>query len=538
LLAQIAIVVACVLEFTGITSDKLWDDEANTAIFAENFLEKGTLNAWNGTNLIGYRDGAELDENLDNVYMPPLQYWLAAVGITFLGDDELGLRAPFALVGLLCLAALALLARHLFGDDFPWWLPVWLAALSPAFLLYMRNARYYAPGAALSVALLACAFGRIESRRGLAIRAVAAIACSALLVLTNYFNALGALAALPLALLFRESKSRRNAVVCALAIVTAGAVGGYVLLTANPFGRPVPRPEEMVGFQRYATLLLWNLRDLGTFEFLPVTLIPALALPFAVKSLSHLRGVALRGAAVLAALLLAVASIVAFSPQSVSRSTIADMRYLVPAIPMGALATAAVIRILWEIARPLAIAVACLVVFSNIPHLGFLGTENGYLPPKKIQCTLCRYAEEITGDRTTSTEALIDYIQKLPTDDVLLIFPPFMAYSPMYYLPDRKFCCQLRSGHALNAALRDSLPDYLFWEKAKIDTGLVNARMPGDTEGPLTIRKIPMGRYELLETLDIPARDSSRPEIPWHAFDGDDTKIVPHEEFHVITVTR
>ncbi len=533
-----AIAVTCVLEFTGISSDKFWDDEANTAIFAQNLLAKGKLNAWNGTNLIGFRDGAELDGDLDNVFMPPMQYWIAAAGNATLGDDEFGLRAPFAILGLLCVAAVALLARNLFGGDSPWWLPAWLTALSPAFLLYMRNCRYYAPGAALTIGLFACVFGRIEGRRALSLRAAAAIACAALLMFTNYFNAVGALAALPFALLFPESRRRRNAIVIAVAWATAAAVGAYILVTANPFARPVPRPDDMRGLARLATLAWWNLRDLGTFEFLPVTLLPALALPFLFRRLGHLRDVAARGLAVLGMLLVSVAVVVAFSPQSVSKSELGDMRYLVPAIPLGTLATAAVLRILWALARPLGVAVACLAVFSNIPHLGFTGLNNSYLPPKGIQCTLCRYAEEIVTDRTTATEAFIDYIKTIPEDEVLLVFPPFMAYSPMYYLPERKFCCQLRTGHAMTDALRGELRDYLYWEKARIGRALISAPMPRAPSGPLTIRGIPLGRYRFLETLDVPARDSSRPEIPWHAFPGEDIRAFPYNRFYVVTVER
>lgn len=533
-----AVAAACVLAFTGITNDKLWDDEANTAIFAQNLLAKGSLNAWNGRNVIGFRDGAELDENLDNVYMPPLQYGIAAAGITLLGDDELGLRAPFVLIGLACLVALAALARNLFGEGFPWWLPPWLAALSPAFLLYARNARYYSPGAALSVGLLACAFGRIGSRRALVVRAAAAAACAALLALTNYFNALLALGALPLALLLRESRSRRNAAVVAAAWAAAGGMGIYILLAANPFARPVPRPDEMAGVERLATLLWWNLRDLGTFEFLPVTVLPALALPFLVRRLAPLRDLSRRGLVVVGIALVGVVTTVAFSPQSASRSTIADMRYLVPVIPLGALATAAALRILWELARPAALVVACAVVFSNVPHLGFCGTFNNYLPPKGIQCTLCRYVEEVVTDRTTATEALVDYIRTIPEDEVLLIFPPFMAYSPMYYLPERRFCCQLRGSHALTAGLAAELPGYVFWEKADVGVGLIAAQLPGAPEGPLTIRGVPMGIYSYMATVDVPPRDCSRPEIPWHAFNGDDTKAVPHDRFHVVRVKR
>ena len=49
-----------------------WDDEANTAIYARNLLKTGELNAFDGRNLIGYSNGIELDQELNNVIISPL----------------------------------------------------------------------------------------------------------------------------------------------------------------------------------------------------------------------------------------------------------------------------------------------------------------------------------------------------------------------------------------------------------------------------------------------------------------------------------
>jgi hypothetical protein len=269
-----------------------------------------------------------------------------------------------------------------------------------------------------------------------------------------------------------------------------------------------------------------------------VALTPILALPFVLKRLAGLRGIAQAGIAVIGLVLVQVIATVAFSPQSGSRSYVADMRYLVPVIPLGAVATAAALRILWGLGRPIAVGAFCLVVFSNLPFLGFLGSFNGFLPPKGVQCTLCRYVEEVATDRTTTTEELIDYLAKIPEDEVLLVFPPFMGYSAMYYLPEREFCCQLRSSHPLTPALRAELPDYVFWERARIGRALVNAPRPLLPEGPLMIRGIDMGRFKYVDTLDIPARDCSRPEIPWHAFGGEDVRAQRYHKFFVVTVER
>ncbi len=539
-MSGIAIAVAGVLAFTGITNNKLWDDEANTAIFAQNLLETGQLIAWNGTNLIGFRDGAELDEDLVNVFMPPLQYWLAAVGIALFGGDELGLRALFVLAGLLCMIALALFARGMLGDRFPWYLPLWLTALAPAFLLYIRNCRYYSPGAALSIGLLACLAGRIHTGRGVFLRAFIAAVLSMLLMFTNYFNAAGALVALPFLLLFKTHRTRRHLIIGGAAYLCAGVAGVYMLMTHNPFASSVPRPDEMEGIERIATLFWWNLRDIGTFEFFPVILLPVLALPFLVKRLSSLVGEAKIGLAVVGMMLASVIVTTLFSPQSMSRSLVADMRYLVPLIPLGTVVTAVILRILWRLARPMAAGVLCLVIFSNIPHLGFCGTYNAYLPPRGMECTLCQYVGEVITDRTTNTEAIIDYIDKLPEDKVLLVVPPFMGYSPMYYLPDRRFCCQLLEDHPLSDELRKELPDYVFWERAHkhLDMALIAAMPPASKEGPLAIRGVNMGYYHYVDVLDVPARDCSRPEIPWHSFDGKNVKTKRHHRFFVVRLER
>ncbi len=539
-MSGIAIAVAGVLAFTGITANKFWDDEANTAIFAQNLLETGQLSAWNGTNLIGYRDGAELDENLVNIFMPPLQYWLAAVGISLFGGDELGLRVLFVLTGLLCMIALALFARGILGDRFPWYLPLWLTALAPAFLLYIRNCRYYSPGAALSIGLLACLAGRIHTGRGLLLRVLLAAVFSTLLMFTSYFNAAGTLVALPLLLLFKIHRTRRHLIVGGAAYLCAGIVGVYVLMTHNPFATSVPRPDEVEGIEKIATLLWRNLRDIGTFEFFPVVLLPVLALPFWVKRLASLVGEAKIGLAVTGMMLAAVIVTSMFSPQSVSGSTLADMRYLVPLIPLGAVVTAIILLILWRLARPMAVGALGLLIFSNILHLGFAGTHNAYLPTRGVECTLCQYVGEVTTDRTTNTEAIIDYLEKLPEDDVLLVVPPFMGFSPMYYLPERKFCCQLMEDHPLSDEIREELPDYLFWERAHrdLDVALINAMPPASKEGPLAIRRVNMGYYHYVGVLDIPARDCSRPEIPWHSFDGKDVKVKRHHRFFVVRLER
>jgi len=539
LLTGAALVVAAVLAFTGLGDNRFWDDEANTALFARNLLTNGELTGWDGTNLVGFRGGAELDENLINVYMPPLQYYVAAAGFLLLGEGTVAGRVPFVIIGLLGLLAVAVLARNLLGERFPWWVAPALLAVSPAYLLYIRNCRYYALGALFSVVLLAAFTSRIDTTRRLWAAAAVAAVATAGLMLTNYFYAASSLVAMLVLLLHARYRTRHHAVVIGVACAAAALIGAWVLTAMSPFGSDVLREDSTPAVERLFTLLRWHLAGIGTFEFFPVLLIAVLLAPFYSVRLRVQRPLALEGLVVVLAGLAMVAVTVAFSPQPVSKSLVADMRYLVPLIPLGAIPAGAALVLVWRTLRPLAIAIAALVVLTNVPHLGFLGGFNGFLEPRGATCTLCLYAREITvGDRTTVSEAVIDHLADFPPDAELFVHPGYMAYPAMFYLPDREFCCQIDEQHPLRDDLRAALPDRVFWERAAPDRGLINDKPPPANEGPLTILGHRLGVYRIYGVLDLPSKDCSRPEIPWHAFVADEVRSSPHFPYLIVELSR
>lgn len=533
-----AVAVAAALAFHGLDNHRLWDDEANTALFARNLLAYGELTAFDGTNLVGFRGGGELDENLVNVYMPPLQYWVAAAGFAILGQNTFTARAPFVLLGLCALALLAVFCRRLLGDGFPWWLPVTLTALSPAFLLYIRNCRYYAPGAFL-VLLLLVAF----THRGFRLRdqllAVAAICGSvALLFLNNYFNAFAGMAAVACLLGLREYRTRGHLPRLAAALIVSGIMAAHVWFNLNPFETENIRADTTPAVERFFTLLRWHLAGLGTFEFFPVALAPLLALPLLVRRLAGERTLAARALIVAGAMLLGIVATAATSPQSVSGSMIADMRYLVPLIPLGALVTAAVMVLLFRLWKPLAPAAFVLVCFTNLPHLGFLGDENGFLPPKGPQCTLCRYVAENADDWETPTEKVVAFLEPSAPGTQVLLIPGYMAYSPMFYRPDLRFCCQLEPDHPVREDLKSVLPGYVWWHRAAPDIGLVSRPPPPQPEGPLWVMKQFMGHYRVAGRVDAQPVDTSRPEIPWHAFSAAENATATYVPYVVMEIRR
>jgi hypothetical protein len=533
-----AVLIAAVLALIGLGNNLFWDDEANTALFARNLLEHGELTAWDGNNLIGYRHGAELDENLINVYLPRLQYYVAAIGFALFGEGTIGGRLPFVLIGLLGIAALAVLARNLLGDRASSHLPALLLAISPAFLLYIRNCRYYALGATLAVALLAAFSDRLATRNRFHVCAGVAAVGSAGLMLTNYFYSAGALATLPVLMFLERLRTRRHLVLLVVVYSTAALLAAWVYLTMNPLDSAVIREDSTPAIERLFTLLAWYLAGLGTFEFVPLAILPALFLPWYVQRLYDLRPFARRALVLLAALGLWVVITVAFTPQSVSGSMVADMRYLVPLIPLGTVLTTAALVTLWRLWRPLAIAAAALVVLSNIPYLAFLGDDNGFLLPRGAQCTLCRYVQEQVVDRTTASEAVVNRLRQIPDDELLLVVPGYMTYPAMFYLPHKRFCCQLDEAHPLRDELRTELPDAVFWERAEPTLALINRQPPQNLSGPLSIRGQHLGTYRVVGLLDFPSKDLSRPEIPWHAFTTDEAERTPHFPYLVVTLTQ
>ncbi|MCU0662071.1 MAG: glycosyltransferase family 39 protein [Myxococcota bacterium] len=526
----------------GLSNHAFWDDEANTAIFARNLLATGELSAWDGQNLIGYRNGAELDENLRNTYMPPLQYFVTALSFALLGEGTFQGRLPFVLAGALTVMLLALLMRSLTGgkgvED---WLAPLLLSASPAFLLFIRNCRYYSLSALLLLCLLLVVAKAKEARRA-HFHAFMAAALTALLWLNHYFSAAYGVAIVSMLLLLPRFRNRRTVSMLATIALSSLAMGAWIFATRNPLLANVAEPGSHPWPVRLATLAWWHLRDLGPFEFIPLVLVLVLPLPFFVSRLAHDRETARIGLVLAGMIALSSLITAALSPQPLEQSNVADMRQQVAIIPLGAAMSAIALRILYGLRRPLALAAAALLLLTNILHLGFAGQRSGMLPARGIECTLGEYLYEVTHDYQTSTEALIGWIDALPPQTVVLVYPPYMAYSPMFYARDKRFCCQLDKTKDLSQQAKKSLPGYVYWESAQLQWAFISAYPPPVAEGPLDIRyrghTYDLGFYRLIDYRDLFWEDRSRPEIPWHTFDPKEFENVPYRGFFVATVHK
>ncbi|MCE9590722.1 MAG: hypothetical protein K8S99_09385 [Planctomycetes bacterium] len=135
--------VSCALLFFRLGHYPLWDDEADTALFARSIARTGSANALIDQNLIACRNGAEL-KDLRLHYLPPAMYYLAAPFVGRYGLGAFWPRFPFAACGLLTVALILFWLRR-DGAGAGIWILVSVGIVSNvSLMLYSRECRYYA----------------------------------------------------------------------------------------------------------------------------------------------------------------------------------------------------------------------------------------------------------------------------------------------------------------------------------------------------------------------------------------------------------
>lgn len=512
----LVLVAATCLAFFGLGNNAFWDDEANTALFGRNLLHTGKLTAFDGTNLVGFRQGAELDSHLINVYMPPVQYYLAALGLKYIGYTTLGGRIPFVIAGLICIVILAWLARWHLRSRVPPWLPAMLVALNPAYLMFIRQCRYYAVVALVTVAIL-FAFSHPKARAKSKTAAIAGVAAASyVLMFSNYLDAVALAITLPIFFVLRRYRTRTNVLLLGIVYLCMLTAGIYVLKTANPLLVNVSYKNTVTGLRRIAWLFSSHITGLARFEFFPVV-VPVLSLALLLFARRLTTKTLAREALLLCiAMVVYSAAIVAFSPQTVTSDTkLADMRYVVALMPVGALATAGALSALWY-ASDKAGPVLAIVVTSMI--LGTNAFTSAYANWQPLRSTLFEYINENSHNYTTGNEVIIDFLKRIPRRYVIRIIPDFMAYPAMFYVPHQRYCCQIYDDYQSKTGPLFHLPEYVYSSRVLPDFIFVGSDVEPQQLLLQCAAAYGPGKYRLLPMAGKDYRDNSRPEIPWHSF--------------------
>jgi hypothetical protein len=426
LVASTVLVGSLFLLFASLGHHALWDDEATTAMVAKRVWETGDTSAVVGHNIIAFRGGAEL-EDLKIRYVPPLQYYVAPPFVGLFGDNATGGRAPFAICGLLCVALML------------WWLgkeraslPAWVLTGigilgNVSFFLYFRQCRYYGLTILVSVAMAYVYLHWNGRRRGV----IVLVILSLCLLASNYLSYIAVYCCLAVdyAIWGRHRRSLKP-VDWAILLVPQVVLGGAIVHVWNPLGKHVVDASAGHWLADRFTLLWWNFRDLDRCEFGVGLLLLAAPLLYLLTRNTWL----FRSWMALAVYVVAIALV---SPQPVSGNVVADVRYLVPMIP---LCVAIAVMVLLAVSRRLvwaAVPLGLLAFGTNLLH----GTWAFDTP---VRSTVAAFVGELKSSAKDSYTIAARWInENVPEGKSVRVLPEHMAYPLMFHAPRAVYAWQL-----------------------------------------------------------------------------------------------
>ena len=381
------VVVSAFLLLWNLGDQRLWDDEAQTALISQTILDLGLPLGHDGVNSFSQEAGAEF--GADHVYKwhPWLPFYLLAAFLRLFGVSTFTARLPFALLGIGCPVLLYFLATALFARRRVAIAAATLLVFSVPFLLLAKQCRYYSPAMFLSLFGL---YGYASGRH----RGVLAPASVLLFYTQNIYFLTLWLAVLVHAALWKTERRKELLLLCAAA---AALCAPWLIYTTSVSYR-----------QAYPGVLTWAqfVRFLGPFAgqiraylFSPfVLLVPAVV---AVVRVLRKQAPIVRGQWNGVALLL-IYLVVSYLVLC-SFSVLPFFRYLGPMIPVLCLLTALLLEGLASIHTLVFVAAVAWVILS-----GNIG----------------RYLHEITHDFRGPIRGITDYLQQnaKPSDVVAISY--------------------------------------------------------------------------------------------------------------------
>ncbi len=145
------VVVSAFLLLWNLGDQRLWDDEAQTALISQTILDHGLPLGHDGVNSFSQEAGAEF--GADHVYKwhPWLPFYLLAAFFRLFGVSTFTARLPFALLGIGCPVLVYFLATALLARRRVAIAAATLLVFSVPFLLLAKQCRYYSPAMLLSL---------------------------------------------------------------------------------------------------------------------------------------------------------------------------------------------------------------------------------------------------------------------------------------------------------------------------------------------------------------------------------------------------
>jgi hypothetical protein len=249
-------------------------------------------------------------------------------------------------------------------------------------------------------------------------------------------------------------------------------------------------------------LFQWNWRDLDRCEFGALPLLAA-------APLLHLRS---RNPWLLRApmaLLVFVAVVTVCSPQPVGATGVADVRYLVPVIPLCVAIEALVLCGIARGRAAVALAAGALVFGTNL-------CNGGPLLWCGLRSTIACYAGELAhppGDPYTDAVGWIN--ANVREKESVWVLPDYACYPLMFHAPQALYAWQLTGTPGGQFA---KLPRIHFYGEMPPDYVIVFGPQVGAVTNMMNSWRAKGLRYEQMPAIQRYWMELYRPELIWHDF--------------------
>ncbi|MDD5350701.1 MAG: glycosyltransferase family 39 protein [Chthoniobacteraceae bacterium] len=488
--------ISALLLFTQLGHYALWDDETYSAFGAEGILATGDTSAVVGHNVVAFHNGLML-KNLCDRLTPPLPAYVIAVSFRLFGVSAFAARLPFALCGLASIAFIGYWLRKKQATFLRVLLMTIAITGNASLFLYFRQARYYGMAIFCSLVLAYFYCEWKGSWRQITLAALASIGLFGSHYLA-YVAVYGALLVDYLAWGRRSIKVRLPDVVWLF--VFQALVCVPLALIWNPFGTQHGERLFSNTLLQRLTLIWWNVRDLNRCEFGVGLLLLAAPVFYAWRrDVWWIRGVV--------AISVYIAVISLLSPQTVSITSVADVRYIVPLIPLCLLVGVLSLEKLTARFPLIAVSLAVVAFHTNILHLGPLVDGD-------VRFTSASFAGELAYPPGEPYSLAGQWIREnVRPGQSIWVQPGYMTYPLMFQAPQALYAWQLEMPpqpqfSALPAIHFQGLvpPDYMI--------------AFGPVVQPLVAQLTHWDRakYKLDTVLNVYWKDMYRPELFWRSF--------------------
>lgn len=493
----VTLVVAAILLFARLGQYTLWDDESLSALAARGVLRTGdTSILMDHGNIVAARAGLHVRDFCDRG-MPPLPAYVTAASFAVLGQSAWIARLPSAVMGLATIALILFWARRE-GTLFLLLMALGLIG-NVSMLLFARQCRYYAMAMLFSTAIvLIYARARPTTRNLLALAAL-----SSLLFSCQYLNYIALYLCLAVDYVFWRRKEwplTWRGALCLFGpqIVINGLVGWIW----NPFSTQLREYEAHSGLFDRFVLAFWYWRDTNAAEFdALIVVLAALGVGIVQRRMGLVRGCV--------ALAIFITAMGLISEQPISITSLADIRYVAPIIPLAIVLEAGAICALLGRWPWLAVGAAVLVFGTNL-------FNGGPLLDRGFHSTICDYVGELVHPVPEPYTPTADWINaNVPEGESVWVLPDYSAYPLMFRAPRAVYAWQLDWPPRPDFA---QLPAIHFKGQQPPDYLVAFGPFLGQMEQAMQAWDRPDVHYDNVATLPVFWKDLYRPELFWRTF--------------------